>query len=300
MRHARFDLRPAAAALLALAATMVATPVLADPLGRRPTYSDRPLSAVPNAGAITAQIWAPGLDDGFVPQGIAAIGGALYVSSYHSESRDKDRGLCRLYRIDPRTGNVTATLDLPAACGHAGGLAKGPPGTLFVADTWTAFEVKLNRPGDGALGNVTRTFKLTGTVRGSFAAGSADALWLGTYTRQGPGHIHKFPFAKLAPELGDADASLVIPLPERSQGAAFDAQGRLWTTQSSGSFGSLTVLDAADGKVLKRYDAPVGIEDASFDDQGGLWSLSESGSKRWLGWAQFYPLLFRLDVGKLQ
>ena len=142
MRHARFDLRPAAAALLALAATMVATPVLADPLGRRPTYIDRPLSAVPNAGAITAQIWAPGLDDGFVPQGIAAIGGALYVSSYHSESRDKDRGLCRLYRIDPRTGNVTATLDLPAANGHAGGLAKGPPGMLFVADTWTAFEVR--------------------------------------------------------------------------------------------------------------------------------------------------------------
>lgn len=298
MHHARLDLRPAAAALLALAS--MATGALADPLGRRPTYSDRPLSAVPNAAAITAQIWAPGLDEGFVPQGIAAIGGALYVSSYHSDSREKDRGPCRLYRVDPKTGKITASLDLPAACGHAGGLAKGPPGILFVADTWTAFEVRLNPAGDAALGQVTRTFKLTGTVRGSFAAGSADALWLGTYTRQGPGRIHKFPFAALKAELGDAEATLVIPLPERSQGAAFDAQGRLWTTQSSGSFGSLTVVNPADGAVIKRYDAPAGIEDASFDNQGRLWSLSESGSKRWIGWTQFYPLLFRLDVGKLR
>lgn len=293
-------MRPAAAALLALAAMMVATPVLADPLGRRPIYSDRPLSAVPNEAAVTARIWAPGLDDGYVPQGVAFVGGALYISSYRSDNKEQDRGPCRLYRVDPRTGQVTASLDLPADCGHAGGLAKGPPGILFVADTWTAFEVKLNPATDSTLGNVTRTFKLTGTVRGSFAAGSADALWLGTYTRQGPGHIHKFPFATLKPELGDADAALVIPLPERSQGAAFDAQGRLWTTQSSGSFGSITVVDAKEGRVLKRYDAPAGIEDAGFDEQGRLWSLSESGSKRWIGWAQFYPLLFRLDVGKLK
>jgi sugar lactone lactonase YvrE len=301
MHGSQIRARARAILLLALAAGLPSAKAAAgEPLGQRPTYTGRALTTVPNEAAIDSRIWAPALDEGYVPQGIAYSAGALYVSSYHSESREQDRGPCRLYRIDPTDGRIGASLDLPGACGHAGGLAKGPPGILFVADTWIAFEVKLNPAGAPGLGQVMRTFTLTGSVRGSFAAGSADALWLGTYTRQGPGHIHKFPFATLKAELGDADAALVIPLPERSQGAAFDAQGRLWTTQSSGSFGSITVINAADGAMIRRYDAPAGIEDASFDGHGRLWSLSEAGSKRWNGWAQFYPLLFRIDVGKLR
>jgi hypothetical protein len=45
---------------------------------------------------------------------------------------------------------------------------------------------------------------------------------------------------------------------------------------------------------------PAGIEDISFDPQGGLWAVSEAGSKRWLGWATFFPVVFRLELASLR
>jgi sugar lactone lactonase YvrE len=280
-----------------MAAMLWTLPACAQVLGAAPTYTDRKLSDVPNAAAMTARLWAPGLDEGYVPQGLTVIGADLFVSSYRSVDPKQGRGPCRLYRMDPASGAVRAQLDLPAACGHAGGLAKGPAGRLFVADTREVFEVAL---GTAGLGEVVRGIKLTGTVRGSFAAGTADALWLGTYAKEGDPRLYKFPFAVLKEELGESDATGSVPLPKEAQGGAFDATGRLWITRSGGNFGELMQLDAKTGEVKARYAMPAGIEDLSFDAAGQIWSLSEAGSQRWLQWETFFPVIFRVDPQQLR
>lgn len=274
-----------------------ALPAAAQVLGTAPTYTDRKLGNVPNAAAMTARLWVPGLDDGYVPQGLTVIGADLFVSSYRSIDPKQGRGPCRLYRMDPASGAVRGQLDLPAACGHAGGLARGPAGRLFVADTREVFEVAL---GEGGLGEVVRSLKLMGSVRGSFAAGTGDALWLGTYAKDGDPRLYKFPFAGLKDVLAEADAAEVLPLPKEAQGGAFDAAGRLWITRSGSKFGELRQLDRTTGAVIARYAMPAGIEDVSFDTAGQMWSLSEAGSRRWLGWETFFPVIFRIDPKRLR
>ncbi len=289
-----------AAIALLLATTAPRAEALAEPTGDRPTYTDRKLSEVPNGKAIDRQIWSPGLDDGYVPQGLTFADGALFVATYRSTDPAQGRGACRLYRLDPDTGRIASMLDLPPACGHAGGMARGPKGRLFVADTRVVFEIALAGGGEKTLGRVVREMKLAGDVRGSFAAGSGDALWLGTYAKEGRPRLYKFSFARLAAKLDEtmAEASVVLPL--KAQGAAFDAKGRLWVSISGSTMGALVVLDPATGAVSRRYAMPAGLEDLSFEPTGALWTLSEAGSRRWSSWTTFFPVVFRLDPARLE
>ena len=231
---------------------MAGSALAADPLGTAPTYASRALGPVPNEQAITRRIWAPGLDDGYVPQGLAVVGAALYVASYHSVDVKQDRGPCRVFRIDMTTGATTGTLDLPASCGHAGGLARGPAGRLLVADTREVYDIELT-PGAG-LGRVVRTIKLLGKVKGSFAAGSADALWLGSFAREPGAKLFKVPLAVLKSAVNEADATQVLTLPTEVQGAAFDAAqlGRL----TIGVGYSLHHARDAQDVILARADKP--------------------------------------------
>lgn len=285
----------------AIAAVLGGAPVVAaaDPLGMKPGYTERALSDIPNARAVDRRIWSPGLDQGYVPQGLTFQDGALYVGTYRSIDKAQGRGPCRLYRLDPKSGAITGTLDLPPSCGHAGGLARGPAGRLFVADTRIVFEVALAKPGSGTIGSVVREMTLEGDVRGSFAAGSGDALWLGTYAKEGAPRLYKFALAKLGARLDPSLAERALPLPLKAQGAAFDAKGRLWVSLSGATMGALVVLDPTTGAVGRRYAMPAGLEDLSFEPSGALWTLSEAGSRRWLGWPTFYPVVFRLDPAKL-
>lgn len=273
--------------------------------GSAPTYTDRqlgtiPPGALPNETAIDRRIWVPGLDDGYVPQGLTVISGKLYVGSYHSSDQAVGRGPCRLYRVDPESGETTGQLDLPTACGHAGGLARGAPGHLWVADTRVVFEVALTSPAAPGIGRVVREIPLTGKIKGSFAAGTPDALWLGSYERGAPGRLWRIPLARIGTSIGDADATLTLEIPSRAQGAAFDGEGRLWITRSGATLGELVRLDPKTGQTLASFRLPDGVEDLSFDDRGVLWTLSEAGSRRWLGWQTFFPVLFRLDPARLR
>jgi hypothetical protein len=299
----RRSARSIAAAVLA-AAAWTGTCAGAEPervLGVKPAYTDRAPSAVPNAAAMSKRIWAPGLDHGFVPQGVTFADGALLVAAYQHPKQN--RGPCRVYRLDAGSGEITGTLDLPPQCGHAGGVARGRPGQLWVADTHMIFEVGLDRRGGGELGRVVRSIKLAGKLTGSFAAGTADALWLGTYSKEPGARLYKVPVAKLArgvASLSERDAAESVALPAKAQGAAFDAAGRLWITRSGSTFGELLQLNPRTGAVLQRFGMPAGIEDVSFDPKGGLWAVSEAGSKRWLGWTTYFPLIFRLQPALLR
>ncbi len=296
-------MRPAirAAALVAAGLALV-VPAASDPLGRAPTYTSSTLSVVPNAQAITTRIWSPDLDKGFVPQGLTFFANAVYVGAYKSEDTGTSRGPCRLYRIDPSSGAIWGALDLPPACGHAGGLARGKPGRLWRADPRVIFEIALSS-GDGAIGEVLRSVRLDGALRGSFAASTADALWLGTYSKEPGAKLYKIPFDAITPAtetLSEQNAAEAVILPEKAQGAAFDAASRLWITRSGSQFGELAEIDAKTSEVKRRFAMPAGMEDISFEPGGGLWTVSEAGSKRWLGWSTFFPVVFRLDMGKLK
>ena len=274
------------------------------PLGIAPSYTDRklgvlPAESIPNEAAILRRIWMPGLDEGFVPQGLTVVGGAVYVAAYKSVE-GAGRGPCRLVRIDPVSGQVTGTLDMPARCGHAGGVAPGARGHLWVADTRDIFEVQIDSPPSPAIGKVLRHIRLIGLVKGSFAAGTADALWLGAYETHGAPRLYKFPFEALKPEISEADATASVAMPLRAQGAAFDPAGRLWITRSSGSFGELVQVDSASGAIAARFPMPAGTEDIGFDAEGRLWTVSEAGSRRWLSWATFFPVVFQVDIGRLR
>jgi hypothetical protein len=205
--------------------------------------------------------------------------------------------------VSARSGAITGTLDLPQQCGHAGGLARGRAGRLWVADTRAIFEIGLE-PGDsGAIGRVLASVRLTGDIKGSFAAGAADALWLGTYAKAPGARLYKVPFEKLASgitTLSEQDATAAVVLPSEAQGAAFDAAGALWVTRSGSTFGELLRVDPETGAVQQRFAMPAGIEDISFEPGGRLWAISEAGSKRWLAWSTFFPVLFQLEVTRLR
>ena len=111
--------------------------------GIAPSYGPKTVSAVPNAAAIVRRIWLPGLDAGYDPQALAVDGGGIYVSAYRSDSLGVRRGPCRVMRIDLETGDPTGYVDVPSPCGHAGGLAIGGDGMLYVADTHTLFATPL-------------------------------------------------------------------------------------------------------------------------------------------------------------
>src|SRR5690606_11940552 len=125
-------------------------------------------------------------------------------------------------------------------------------------------------PGGGSpVGQVAKAIKLGGSVKGSFAAGSVDALWVGAFEREAGAKLYRFAHRQIAGKtvLSEADASAQVKLPTHAQGAAFDAAGRLWISRSTGSLGELVRLDVVSGAVEARYVVPAGLEDLSFDTQ---------------------------------
>lgn len=272
--------------------------------GTRPSYAPSAVAAVPNAAAILKRLWMPGLDDGYDAQGLAVAGNTILVSAYRSGELSVHRGPCRVFRIDAETGAETSHLDIPSPCGHAGGLATGGDGNLYVADTRTLFVTPL--AADGPF----RRIALGSGVVGGLAMSAADGIWLGTYDENSPGRLYHFTTATLA-ALKDGDtlragqASATITIPDHAQGAAAGA-GALWVARSDTRWGTLDRLDPATGRLIRRYDVAPGTEGIGFDTSGRLWAVSEAGARHFYDhpflslYIPFYPLVFALDPAKLK
>ena len=295
----------AAAAMLAVVTAPGAAGADDAIAGVAPTYAGRALSDPPNAAAMRSRMWVPEIDLGFVPQGLTVADGAVILAAYGYGAAAPAK--CRLYRIDRARLAVTGRYDLPADCGHAGCLAYAGGGRLFVADTWRLYEVDMARAFDPTLAGtaLVRSLSLRFPLRGSFLAHRGDALWIGEYKRPGPGEIHELPLTAVeaAAEpagLGPEHVRRSFPVAPKSQGAAFDADGFLWLSQSNSQEGALQKVDPATGAVLAGYEAVAGIEDLGFDADGMLWSVSEAGSRRWHNWPTYFPVLFSIDVGALR
>jgi hypothetical protein len=268
-------------------------------LGSRPSYGPAAPSAVPNAAAIDRRIWVPGLDRGWTPQGLAFPRGSLFVSAYRRDSFGPMQGSCRVFRVDPSTGGEIGQFDVPPPCGHAGGLADAGDGSLYVADTHALFVFELDRDfTEGA--PAFRRFRLGRGLRGSLAASDHDAIWLGTYEEGRPGRIFKYTLALLRSLPNDAElspemASVRIEIPTYAQGAAIGPGGALWIARSEVAWGSLEQI----APVQRSYPVPGGIEGIAFDPVGRLWAVSEAGARHSPLRYPFFPMIFRLDLGRL-
>lgn len=278
------------------------------PMGTAPTYLAAITPEVPNAAALLDRIYTPGLDEGYVPQGLASAGGHLFVSSYRPMPDLKSNtGPCRVFRIEMATGNAAGHIDLPAgSCTHAGGLAHLGNDYLFLADTRELFLIDLQRalPSASSVG-ASKSVKIAGLLRGSFAAFDGRYTWIGTWTKD----ASKARMFRLDPNLFERyDGETVqeeravesIPIPPEAQGAAFNPRtGELWVSASNGQWGKLYRLDRQ-GRVQAQYPMPAGLEDLTFDDQGRLWGLSESGTRKYQHWPTRFPFIFRIATPLLK
>ncbi|MFO1396876.1 MAG: hypothetical protein U1F48_07405 [Burkholderiales bacterium] len=278
--------------------------------GDRPAYATRTLTDVPNADAIVERRWAPGLADGYVPQGVALGAGLVWVAAYRSTDTAQNRGPCRLFALDAG-GHPAGTIDLPAACGHAGGTTFGRDGVLYVADTGHLFRIDARRAlaAGRCAADTCRVLRVGGALRGSALAFRDGELWLAPYRRPRDGTAHAWRVSDstveallAAPDgvLDERAAQQAMPIAFQTQGAAFAADGALWLTQSGSTSGRLQRLDPATGQVTASFAMPAGIEDIEFAPDGRLWLVSEAGSQRWSGWATFFPLVFAVDVARLR
>jgi len=276
-------------------------------MGTRPSYLEASTDNVPNAAALSHRIWTPSLDEGYVPQGLTAAIPYLYVSSYKPTPDLKaNTGPCRIFRIEMATGKAAGHFDIPpGTCTHSGGLAHMGNGKLFLADTRQVFMIDIDKAlATGTTAGASRAVKITGELRGSYAASDGKDFWIGTWTKEQP----KARMFRLDPRLfDDHDGQTVkedrsvesIPVPLEAQGAAFDRQGSLWVSASNGQWGRLYRLDRQ-GNVKAQYEMVAGLEDLAVDEQGRLWGLSESGTRKYMDWPTRFPYIFRIDPAKLK
>ena len=302
-------MKRARAWLLSLALAFAACgPAVGQPLGDKPGYLWGGLSSVANRQAIDVMIWAPGLDDGYVPQGIAHSGASVLMSAYKSVDPKVGTGPCRVFAVSTASGKPTGHFDMPEDCGHAGGLAMIDAGTVVVADTRTLYKIDLQRALEArqAAAGLLSVVKLRGLLKGSFVDFDGKDLWVGSYEKA-PDKARAFRLSLqmfvpggTSATVNESAALSSIPIPTEANGMAFDAKGVMWVSASSSRFGALYRLRPDTGEILAKHDMVIGIEDLSFDPQGRLWSVSEAGSRRWSMWSQTFPVVFRVAVDKLE
>lgn len=270
--------------------------------GPRPSYTDRPLGAVPNAQAIGRRYWSPGLDEGFVPQGLTVFGDEVLVAAYRSADPRQDNGPARVFRLAMADGRLLGEFDLPAEYGHPGGLAMRGS-TLVVANSGRILALDLPLDPGGAP-KPAGEWRVERAIGPSFLTSDAEALWFGPFRREGRPLLYRVTLSAFSPgrttPITAADASRTLALPLFAQGATFDREGGLWISTSAGNRpAGLHRLDAASGAVLASYAAPGGIEDLGCAADGRLWAVSEAGTRRWNRWDTFFPLVFEIDTAKL-
>lgn len=289
---------------------LLAGPVLAQIGGEAPIYTERAISATPLDHTIRQRHWAPGLNRGYVPQGLTMARGTLFVGAYHSTEPQTNRGPARIFAIDPHSGAVIGGFDLPASIGHADGLAATPDGgLLYLADNGRAlyaFDLPRSLQAGTAIAvGAPRALDKDPALGSNFLSFDGKLLWFGRYSREDSAArlIAADPatlFGGSTRPFRAAEALRSLPLPFHAQGATFDAKGNLWISASNGRMGRLYRIDTQTGALLAQHEAMAGLEDLARGEDGLLWGLGEAGSQRWNSWTTFYPLLFSFDPAQLK
>jgi len=296
--------------LVAIAATCISLfPLAASSQalgGEKPLHVKELARSYPNSQAVTPRIWAPGLDEGWTPQGLVAMGNYLIVSSYQDVHKNAPK--CRVYRVAKASGVVSGSFDMPEPCAHAGGVADIGGGVIVLADTRQAWRVDLSKAllTGRAEGSTRGMVKLASGYGSAFAFFDGKDLWNGVWAADkdaGDAKIYRVEPAMFdrGVTISKENARDVVKIPIQVQGAAIDKQGNLWMSASQGeNVSKLYRVDRKTGAVLAQYDMPPRIENISFDADGKLWAISESGALKYQKDKQHFPVIFEIDVSKLK
>jgi hypothetical protein len=277
-------------------------------LGTKPAYIWGGVSVVPNQQAIGKTIWAPGLEEGYVPQGLTNAPGQVLVAGYKSTDPKQGSGPCRVFSVSTSDGRLRGYFDLPDDCGHAGGLVMLGDGTIVVSDTRTLYKIELEKAlkSKNTSDSLVSVVKLSGALKGSFIDFDGTDLWVGSSEKEhAKAKAHRlsldiFERFNGKPAIRENIALSSIAIPVEANGMAFDRKGSLWLTSSSSKYGLLYRINPTTGQVLSQFDMVIGIEDLGFDSDGNLWAVSEAGSRRWSTWAKTFPVIFQMDTNLLK
>jgi hypothetical protein len=298
-------------AVAALAATACAATGGAQEgiLGTRPAYLGEIARSFPNVQAVKPRMWAPGLEEGWTPQGLALVGKHFLVSAY--QDTDKGRPSCRVFRLEVASGSPAGHFDMPDPCRHAGGITDIGGGYVVVADTRQDWKVDLAKAlaAGKAQGATRGMIKLARGFGSAFTFFDGKDLWNGVFAVEkdaADSKIYRLDlgvFDRLDGQTIDGAVALeIVPVPILAQGAALDREGNLWLAASYGPLQSyLYRLDRRTGAALARYGMPSRIEGIVFDADNRLWAISESGSRKYHnGRDDDFPFIFEIDVARLR
>jgi hypothetical protein len=277
-----------------------------DVIGPDPVLAaGRVFPAFPNDDAICKAVWVPGLDQGFIPQGIHLVGdGTALVSGYHEMGKDDT---LRIVRVDLSDGSTVGTpFTLPAG-GHGGGITVAGDGKVWVAATNNLWMW----PSVAALASGTQPLKLgkpkSESFKVSYFADAADQthLWIGSFETN---ELLQFQLSTLNDKVGtnvkllEADSTATIVTGARTQGGEFH-DPNLWTASSYTAKSTNPNARVAKSKcgtlqtglgTRTRFGFAPGIEEITFDDQGFLWFVSEAGAQPYA--PQFFPVIAQADT----
>ena len=294
--------------LVLIAGLATAATAAAQILGTKPSYIDGPPRSYPNQGAITPRIWVPGLDEGWIPQGLALIGPHALVSAY--QDTDPTRPKCRVFRLELATGKPAGSFDMPAPCVHAGGITDIGGGFIVLADTRQDWRIDLEKALAAGSGEAAAKgmIKLARGFGSAFTFFDGKHLWNGVWVREkdaADSKIYRLDMALFDREgvMVDKDVPLeILPVPIQAQGGALDRDGNLWIASSEGpKMSYLHRVDRKTGAALATYEMPSRIENIVFDKDNRLWAISEAGSRKYHrpGDPDF-PFIFEIDVARLR
>ena len=249
---------------------------------------------------------------GLVPQGLAlGPGRTAYVSGY-LYAPERGFRVCRVFRVDRSTGEVTGASGPiaesgaqagsagPQTCHHGGGLALTEDG-LWLAGAGRLW--LLDPDALGTPGQIKRVWTVDPRTRAStLAAGAADLL-VGLWRDHRAGHVLRFPYdALLAPASrqlalepgpGAVTPSRIRGAPSRLQGLAVDRRGT-WLVRSTTYCAELVTPTG------RHLPFVPGAEGVAFD-RGAIWVVSESGApvKQRDGDRPDVPTLVRVERDQL-
>jgi hypothetical protein len=281
----------------------------AQPLGMKPEYLQETATGFANEAAIGRRIWMPGLDQGYVPQGLAVVGRHVLISAYQSADPKIDRGPCRIFRVEIETGKAAGHFDMPPGCFHSGAVVDVGNAMVVVVETEQLWRIDLEKAlaAGKAEGAIRGTVLLGAGLRGSFGAFDGTDLWIGTYTLtadEANAKIQRLPLRVFdefdGRTVGIEQVAETVKVPRWGQGLAFENKDIVWMAASTRNIGRLHRIDRRTGAVLAAYETVGGLEGIDFDAERRLWAVSEAGAKRYLHWPRHFPFIFTIDVAKLK